>query len=60
MVKNIFKVLVSNMVVLFTSFINTLIIPKILTIDGYAEYQMFINYFSLKMKVFAYLFAYFK
>lgn len=46
MVKNIFKVLVSNMVVLFTSFINTLIIPKILTIDGYAEYQMFMLYIS--------------
>lgn len=46
MVKNIFKVLVSNIVVLFTSFINTLIIPKILTIDGYAEYQMFMLYIS--------------
>lgn len=46
MVKNIFKVLASNIVVLFTSFINTLIIPKILTIDGYAEYQMFMLYIS--------------
>ena len=46
MIKNILKVLISNIVVMSTSFINTLIIPKFLSINGYAEYQTFMLYIS--------------
>lgn len=46
MLKNIFKVLISNVVAMVTSFINTLIIPKWLSVNGYAEYQIFILYIS--------------
>lgn len=46
MLKNIIKVLISNIVVMFTSFINTLIIPKLISIEGYAEYQTFMLYIS--------------
>lgn len=46
MLANIINVLMSNIVVMFTSVINTLIIPKLLSIDGYAEYQTFMLYIS--------------
>lgn len=46
MIKNILRVLASNIVVLGTSFINTLVIPKLLSIEGYAEYQTFMLYVS--------------
>lgn len=46
MFKNIIKVLLANIIVMFTSVINTLIIPKLLSIDGYAEYQTFMLYIS--------------
>lgn len=46
MFKNILKVLISNIVVLGTSFINTLIIPRLLSIEEYAQYQTFILYVS--------------
>ncbi len=46
MFKNILRVLTSNIVVMATSFINTLIIPKLLSIEGYADYQTFMLYVS--------------
>ena len=46
MIKNIFKVLISNILVMLASVVNTLVIPKILSIDGYAEYQTFMLYIS--------------
>ena len=41
MIKNIFKVLISNILVMLASVVNTLVIPKILSIDGYAGYHTF-------------------
>lgn len=52
MLKNIIKVLFANIIVMLTSIINTLVIPKIMSIDGYAEYQtfmLFISYVGLMM-----------
>ena len=46
MIKNIFKVLISNILVMLASVVNTLVIPKILSIDGYAGYQTFMLYIS--------------
>ena len=52
MLKNIIKVLFANIIVMLTSIINTLVIPKIMSIDGYDEYQtfmLFISYVGLMM-----------
>lgn len=46
MIKNIIRVLISNIVVMLTSFVNTLFIPLILSIDAFAEYQTFMIYVS--------------
>lgn len=43
---NIIRVLTSNVVVMLASFINTIILPKGMSIDGYAEYQTFMLYIS--------------
>ena len=46
MIKNVIRVLISNIIVMITSFVNTLFIPLVLSIDAYAEYQTFMIYVS--------------
>ncbi len=44
MLRNIFKVFLSNIVIIVIGFINGLIFPKLLSIDDYAVYQTFLLY----------------
>jgi O-antigen/teichoic acid export membrane protein len=44
MIKNIFRVFISNLVVLITGFINGFVFPKLLSIEDYALYQIFLLY----------------
>ncbi len=49
MLKNIFKVLISNGVVAAVGLISSLLLPNLLSIDDYAVYQTFILYISLSL-----------
>lgn len=44
MVSNIFRVLISNGIVALVGLISSLLLPNLLSIDDYAEYQTFILY----------------
>ena len=44
MVSNIFRVLISNGIVALVGLISSLLLPNLLSIDDYAEYQTFIIY----------------
>ncbi len=46
MIKNIFRVLVSNFLVILVGFINSIVFPKLLSINDYAVYQTFMLYLS--------------
>lgn len=46
MVNNIFKVLISNVIVALVGLISSLLLPNLLSIDDYAKYQTFILYIS--------------
>ncbi|WP_461206044.1 oligosaccharide flippase family protein [Clostridium sp. DL1XJH146] len=46
MIKNVFRVLFSNFIVVIVGLINGLVFPKLLTIEEYAIYQTFLLYAS--------------
>lgn len=46
MIKNIIRLLFSNIVVLVIGLVNSIIFPLLLSIDGYAMYQKYILYIS--------------
>lgn len=46
MLKNVFRVLSANGIVAIIGFFSSLFLPKVLSIDEYAEYQTFVLYLS--------------